>query len=376
LERIRERRASRVGWVGCASLMEASAALEGAHGASLLVCSPASERAASSERPASGSKNRSVTLLVDRLRSSGEFGNTHFNVEDERTTNPNKTVVTVIAQAPKKADTRDACLVVIYGDDLGRRIPLGNEPCVIGRSSKCEVQIDQESVSRNHARLTRGSSGYSVRDLGSTNGTYVNDEIIDEVMLRDGDQVKVGRTIFKFIVGGNIESVYYEEIYRLMTVDGLTDLHNKRYFTEAMEKEISRGKRYERTFSLIMFDIDHFKRINDTYGHLAGDAVLRQIGALVKSRVRHTDLPARTGGEEFAVILPEVPAQGAALLADKLRKAIEETTFRFEGTNIPVTISLGVAEWNPAVEDPDELVKRADEKLYEAKRGGRNQVRF
>jgi diguanylate cyclase (GGDEF)-like protein len=314
--------------------------------------------------------------LVDRLRSSGEFGNTHFNVEDERTTNPNKTVVTVIAQAPKKADTRDACLVVIYGDDLGRRIPLGNEPCVIGRSSKCEVQIDQESVSRNHARLTRGSSGYSVRDLGSTNGTYVNDEIIDEVMLRDGDQVKVGRTIFKFIVGGNIESVYYEEIYRLMTVDGLTDLHNKRYFTEAMEKEISRGKRYERTFSLIMFDIDHFKRINDTYGHLAGDAVLRQIGALVKSRVRHTDLPARTGGEEFAVILPEVPAQGAALLADKLRKAIEETTFRFEGTNIPVTISLGVAEWNPAVEDPDELVKRADEKLYEAKRGGRNQVRF
>ena len=104
--------------------------------------------------------------------------------------------------------------------------------------------------------------------------------------------------------------------------------------------------------------------------------MLRQIGALVKSRVRHTDLPARTGGEEFAVILPEVPAQGAALLADKLRKAIEETTFRFEGTNIPVTISLGVAEWNPAVEDPDELVKRADEKLYEAKRGGRNQVRF
>ena len=128
-------------------------------------------------------------------------------MEDERTTNPNKTVVTVLAQQPKKADAKDACLVVIYGEDLGRRIPLGSEPCVIGRSSKCDVQIDQESVSRNHARLSRGPSGYYARDLGSTNGTYVNDELIDEVMLRDGDQVKVGRTIFKFIVGGNIENL-------------------------------------------------------------------------------------------------------------------------------------------------------------------------
>lgn len=297
-------------------------------------------------------------------------------MEDERTTNPNKTVVTVIAQPQKKTEARDACLVIIYGDDLGRRIPLGAEPCVIGRSSKCDVQIDQESVSRNHARIVRGPNGYVCRDLGSTNGTYVNDELIDEVMLRDGDQLKIGRTIFKFIVGGNIESVYYEEIYRLMTVDGLTELHNKRYFNETLDKEISRSKRYDRTFSLVLFDIDHFKRINDTFGHLAGDAVLRQVGALVKSKVRHTDLPARTGGEEFAVILPEVGVAGAAQLADKLRRAVEESTFRFEGTVIPVTISLGVAEWSPRMNSADELVKRADEKLYEAKRSGRNQVRF
>jgi diguanylate cyclase (GGDEF)-like protein len=297
-------------------------------------------------------------------------------MDDDRTTNPNKTVVTVVAQQPKKVEARDACLVVIYGDDLGRRIPLGGEPCVIGRSSKCDVEIDQESVSRNHARLSRGPGGYLARDLGSTNGTYVNDEQIDEVMLRDGDQIKVGRTIFKFIVGGNIESTYYEEIYRLMTVDGLTELHNKRFFTETLEKEIARSKRYERTLSLVLFDIDHFKRINDTYGHLAGDAVLRQLGALVKSRVRHTDLPARTGGEEFAIILPEVGAPGAAQMADKLRRSIEETSFRFEGTVVPVTVSLGVAEWDPSIQDPDELVKRADAKLYEAKRGGRNQVRL
>jgi diguanylate cyclase (GGDEF)-like protein len=296
--------------------------------------------------------------------------------EDEQATNPHRTVVTTLApQAPKKIEAREACLVIIYGDDLGRRIPLGPEPCIIGRSSKCDVQLDQESVSRNHARIARNGNVYGVRDLGSTNGTYVNDDIVqEEQQLRDGDQVKVGRTIFKFIVGGNVESVYYEEIYRLMTVDGLTDLHNKRFFTEALEKEIARGKRYERGFSLVLFDIDHFKKINDTFGHLAGDAVLRQLGALVKTRLRHTDIPARTGGEEFAIIVPEVGLEGARILADKLRRGVEEALFRFEGTIIPVTISLGVAEWDPAIETPEALVQQADERLYAAKHGGRNRV--
>ncbi len=294
--------------------------------------------------------------------------------EDERTTNPNKTVVTTIAPAaPKKVDAREACLVIIYGDDLGRRIPLGSEPCVIGRSSKCDVQLDQESVSRNHARIAKAHGHYAVRDLGSTNGTYVNDDIVEDQQLRDGDQLKVGRTIFKFIVGGNVESVYYEEIYRLMTVDGLTELHNKRFFNEAMEKEVARCKRYDRGFSLVLFDIDHFKKINDTYGHLAGDAVLRQLGVLVRQKLRHTDIPARTGGEEFAIIVPEVGLDGTHQLADKLRRSIESTAFRFEGTTIPVTVSLGVAEWQQD-QAPEDLVKIADERLYEAKRGGRNRV--
>lgn len=150
--------------------------------------------------------------------------------DGEQTTNPNKTVVTVITSAPtRRSDPHDACLVVIYGDDLGRRIPLGMEPTGIGRSSKCDVQIDQDSVSRNHCRIQLNGKTYSIRDLGSTNGTYVNDElIVDETNLRDGDQIKVGRTILKFITGGNIEASYHEEIYRLMTVDGLTEVHNKR----------------------------------------------------------------------------------------------------------------------------------------------------
>ena len=297
-------------------------------------------------------------------------------MEDERTTNPNKTVVTVITKAPGKKgdDSREGCLVIIYGDDLGRRVPLGTEPTVIGRSSKCDVQLDQESVSRNHARISRERNGYVIRDLGSTNGTYVNDELVDEVALRDGDQLKIGRTIFKFIVSGNMEAQYHEEIYRLMTVDGLTELHNKRFFNEALEREASRSRRYERDFSLVLFDIDHFKRINDTYGHLAGDSVLRQLGALVRSRVRRDDVPARTGGEEFGVIVPEVGREGAIQLAEKLRASVESAVFRFEGTQIPVTISIGVAAWGPHVEDPQELVKEADERLYDAKRGGRNRV--
>ena len=296
-------------------------------------------------------------------------------MEDDPTTNPNKTVVTVVGAPAKRArDSRDACLVVIYGEDLGRRIPLGEESLVIGRSSSASVQIDQESVSRNHCRIVRGPTGYVARDLGSTNGTYVNDELIDTLDLRDGDRMMVGRTILKFIVGSNIESQYHEEIYRLMTVDGLTQVHNKRYFDEVMDREFSRAVRYKRPFSLIMFDLDHFKQINDTQGHLAGDAVLRQIGQLVKHHVRRDDIVARTGGEEFAVITPEIGKEGALELAHKLNRLVEDNVFAFEGSRIDLTISAGVAEWSPDHKSVEAMVQDADGKLYEAKRSGRNRV--
>ncbi|MEM9865491.1 MAG: GGDEF domain-containing protein, partial [Myxococcota bacterium] len=287
--------------------------------------------------------------------------------EDDRTTNPNKTVVTVVGPPAKKASfSREACLVVIYGEDLGRRIPLGDEPVVIGRSSSCSVQIDQESVSRNHCRIARGPSSFVVRDLGSTNGTYVNDELTDTVDLRDGDQIKIGRTILKFIVGGNIEGQYHEEIYRLMTVDGLTQVHNKRFFDEMMDREFSRARRYDRPFSLIMFDIDHFKQINDTHGHLAGDAVLRQLGGLIMSHVRRDDVVARVGGEEFGVITPEIGAEGAYELANKLNRLVDDARFIFEGVRIDVTISAGVAAWTSEHTAVEAMDQAADESLYEA----------
>ncbi len=296
-------------------------------------------------------------------------------MEDERTTNPNRTVITAVGSPAKKAQAaREACLVVIYGEDLGRRIPLSDEPVVVGRSSGCAVQIDQESVSRNHCRIARGPASFVVRDLGSTNGTYVNDELVDTMDLRDGDQIKVGRTILKFIVGGNIEGQYHEEIYRLMTVDGLTQVHNKRYFDEMMDREFSRAVRYGRPFAVILFDIDFFKQVNDTQGHLAGDAVLRQLGSLVKAHVRRDDVVARTGGEEFAVVTPEIDREGATGLARKLNHLVEDTPFYFEGAKIEVTISVGVAEWSDAYASVEAMMQAADAKLYEAKHGGRNRV--
>jgi len=265
-------------------------------------------------------------------------------------------------------------MVVIYGADLGRRIALGPGAIEAGRSTKCDIPIDQESVSRQHARIWWTGSRYRVRDLGSTNGTFVNDAAIKEHDLVDGDQVKIGRTILKFMTGGNVEASYHEEIYRLMTFDGLTQIYNKRYFHETLEREVSRSRRYGRELSLILFDIDNFKKINDTHGHLAGDMVLRELASVVRGKIRREDVFARVGGEEFAVLAPEVALPGAREAAEKVRQIVEATTFRFEGKSIPTTISLGVAHWLGGEDPPDQLYKRADDALYAAKQGGRNRV--
>jgi diguanylate cyclase (GGDEF)-like protein len=286
----------------------------------------------------------------------------------------NRTVVTVISRISEKPVGKEACLVVIYGMDLGKKYNLEQPAIIIGRSSKSDIQVDQESVSRNHAKIINTGKTIILRDLGSTNGTYVNDELIDEYVLRDGDFIKIGRTIFKFLSGNNIENSYHEEIYRLTTIDGLTQIYNKRYFLETLEREISRAHRYRRELSMIMFDIDHFKKINDTYGHLAGDYVLKQLASVVKSRIRREDTMSRYGGEEFAIVLPEVDAFNANQTAEKIRKLVEKTVFKFEDTKIPVTISVGVCSITPDTKDPAEFIKNADDKLYQAKAQGRNQV--
>jgi two-component system, cell cycle response regulator len=286
-----------------------------------------------------------------------------------------KTVVTSINRISGHPPTKEACLVVIYGHDLGRKFSLESPSLTLGRSNKCDIQIDQESVSRAHSKIINAGRSVRIRDLGSTNGTYVNDELVEERTLVDGDFIKIGRTIFKFLSGGNIERAYHEEIYRLTTVDGLTQIFNKRYFSEVLDREIARASRYRRELSLVMCDLDHFKLINDTHGHLAGDAVLKTLAFTVKSKIRTEDIFARYGGEEFAIILPEIDGHNAHQFAEKVRRIVETTEFRFEGTLIPVTISMGVATLD--LEEPAAamLIKRADERLYEAKSAGRNCVK-
>jgi diguanylate cyclase (GGDEF)-like protein len=286
----------------------------------------------------------------------------------------NKTIVTVVSRVSEKPVAKEACLVVIYGMDLGKKFNLNQAALTIGRSSKSDVQVDQESVSRSHAKIINTGKTIILRDLGSTNGTYVNDELIDEYVLRDGDFIKIGRTIFKFLSGNNIENAYHEEIYRLTTVDGLTQIYNKRYFLETLEREISRAHRYHRDLSLIMFDIDFFKKVNDTHGHLAGDAVLKQLASVLKARIRREDIMARYGGEEFAIILPEIGVSNALTFAEKIRKLVEKTGFKFEDQSIPVTISIGVAAIGQGIQTALEFIKIADDKLYQAKVGGRNRV--
>ena len=280
--------------------------------------------------------------------------------------------MTSFSQVSSSSDR--ACLVVIYGPELGKRAPLGQATFEIGRSSRSDLPIDQESISRHHARITFDGTRHVVEDLGSTNGTFVNDVNAKRQPLKDGDQVKLGRSILKYMAGDNIEANYHEEIYRLMTMDALTQTHNRRYFNEALEREYTRSLRYRRSLSLILFDIDHFKKINDTYGHVAGDSVLRQLAMVVKPRLRSQDCLARVGGEEFAVLLPEVENAGARIAADKVRAIVEAARFLVDNKEFGCTVSVGVITFDARVTSAQMLYEMADKNLYAAKNGGRNRV--
>lgn len=286
-----------------------------------------------------------------------------------------KTRVTPLEELrPSKAGSD--CLVVIYSSDqrqFGKRYVLGDEPLTVGRGQENRIVLDNDSVSRRHCRIEKRNTSWHVVDLDSTNGTYVNDGQVTEYQLRRGDQVKIGDTIVKFLSGSDLEAQYHETIYRMTIIDGLTQIHNKRYLMETLEREIPRARRHARPLSVVMFDIDHFKGINDNYGHLAGDYVLKELATLVKSRLRPDDIVGRYGGEEFCALLPETSLAGAASIAEDLRKRVQERRFVFEGESIPVTVSLGCSELGGEM-DVLTLVKTADEKLYDAKRGGRNRV--
>jgi len=289
-----------------------------------------------------------------------------------------KTRVTPLEDLKIPARMGQDCLVTIYSSDarqFGKRHVLGRQALTIGRGSDNTLMLENDSVSRSHCRIEQRGSSFFVCDLGSTNGTYVNDDLVTESQLRRGDQVKVGDTILKYLSGSDIEAQYHETIYRMTIVDGLTGVNNKRFLMETLEKEIPRARRHQRPLSFLMFDIDHFKLVNDNYGHLAGDFVLKDLAQLVKARLRPDDIIGRYGGEEFAVLLPETTLEGSAAIAEELRKMIDDHRFEFEQEIIDVSVSIGCAQLADDF-DVARFIKLADENLYRAKRGGRNQVVF
>ncbi len=287
-----------------------------------------------------------------------------------------ETLVTRVSGLPSLELSEAACVVCIYGPVLGQKWSLADKKALsLGRGEQNEVVLDLDNVSRRHCEILIQDQIVQVRDLGSTNGTYVNGEEVQGARpLQNGDHLKVGGAIFKYLAGGNVESLYHEEIYRMTIVDGLTQIHNKRYFLETLEREMARCSRFGRPLHLLMLDVDHFKNLNDTHGHIAGDVVLKDLAALIDKDVRLEETFARYGGEEFALIIPEVEEPKVEYRAEKMRKQVASYPFKSEDQRLPVTVSIGIATMPPGCKHTSTFIKAADDCLYEAKRRGRNRV--
>ena len=287
-----------------------------------------------------------------------------------------KTILQEAVVALERQQRAGGTLVVMAGEVLGKQFPVGGGEMTVGRSSACSICLDHGSVSRSHAMVICDEKGVRVRDCSSTNGSFVNDSKVVEAEVQGGDLIRFGGVVLKYLAPNTVESTYHDQLYKLSTLDSLTQLYNRRYFMEALTREIASAHRYGRPVCMVMFDVDLFKRCNDTYGHPAGDDVLRSIGQTLRERARSADVPARTGGEEFTVILPDVPLQGAVQFAENLRQKLESTPVLHQTHTIHFTISVGVVQLGGKDEGPLELIRRADDLLYEAKRRGRNNVVF
>lgn len=280
------------------------------------------------------------------------------------------TRVSMASIAPRGPDR--PCLVVIAGNDIGRRVELVADEVTIGRSDQSGLCINSDLVSRHHATVVTEGEGHLIRDEGSTNGTFLNDRrVTGSEPLGDGDQLRIGRTVIKY-TRSPLEIGYLERVMELATHDALTGAFNKRRFDEAFPTEVARAAHAGTSMSLVLFDIDFFKRINDGHGHPAGDAVLREVTRVAMACLGDAGLLARVGGEEFAILIP-VALAGARYVAERVRTTIEAQRFVFADQVIPVTISAGVAQAGGG-ETPASLYARADALLYESKHTGRNRV--
>ncbi len=269
-----------------------------------------------------------------------------------------------------------AYLIVLAGGNVGEMYRLDEGETFLGRGQTATIKLMDDGISRKHARILQHGGEVLIEDLQSSNGTIVNGAPVATQLLKDGDKIRLGSTtILKFTYNDQLDESFQQQMYEAALRDGLTKAFNKKYFLDRLETEIAYARRHAAHLSLVMFDVDHFKKVNDTYGHLAGDYVLAKLAKVALAAVRTEDVFARYGGEEFGVICRGVPLPSAGILAERLRANVEATLFEHDGQRMPITISVGVAGHPEApVETVAQLIEAADQALYEAKRGGRNRV--
>jgi diguanylate cyclase (GGDEF)-like protein len=279
-------------------------------------------------------------------------------------------------------DAGEPLLVLIAhpaGRVLGKRHQLTPGTTIeVGRAPECKLDFpDVPSLSRIHARIGYHDDGVWVEDQGSTNGSFVNHwRIKRRRTLESGDRLQFGEVHFKFLRELDVEAAYFDTLHQLALQDGLTEVANKRRFDDELEREFARARRHDRQLSLILFDVDDFKQINDEHGHLTGDYVLQEIARVADRHMRREEILARLGGDEFGILSPEVGVDGAATLAERLRANIEEHLFDAEFISSPpeVTCSFGVAELTDDMTTAERLFAAADSALYDSKTAGRNRV--
>ncbi|MDQ1707050.1 MAG: hypothetical protein QOJ88_261 [Pyrinomonadaceae bacterium] len=287
---------------------------------------------------------------------------------------------------PAQEERRPA-LVSLSGELLAVPIPLERAEVIIGRALEADVRLNDTRVSRLHARInsksdpTTNTSSYRITDLGSTNGTLVNGEPITEVALNDGDKIVIGDHLFRFDLLDEIDREFQQQIHRLIAHDELTGLLTSKSFFSELRREAARAEADCRPFCVLMMDLDYFKEVNDTYGHLVGSQTLEETGRVIKEALRAGDVASRFGGEEFAAFLLDANYAQGLIAAERVRVAVAEHEFSVTRRDSPdgpathrITISIGVAAYPDDATDPIHLVELADSALYRAKRSGRNRI--
>ncbi len=268
-------------------------------------------------------------------------------------------------------------VVVLAGDVSGRVIRLKpGHQMDMGRSRNCDIFLDDQNISRRHARFAIHSNGDTiVEDLDSTNGTLVNGKRIDAVRLCDGDRICLGNVILRYSLKDDLEFVFQQEMFEKATKDPLTGAHNKAFFLDALQKEFNYHSRYEKPLSLLIFDLDNFKKINDIYGHVNGDIVLKSFSEQMLNCLRKEDLFARFGGEEFMALFRNTSKETAIRIGNKLLEVVRAMKFSTPTAEFQASVTIGVATFeNENFESPQAMVMHADSKLYQGKDNGKDQV--